>query len=71
MTVTLELPPDVEAQVIAEANKQAMPLEDYLLALILDPKGLSLEGFEDYLLRKATLLRNGLSPREDKAWQRP
>lgn len=34
MTVTLDLPPDLEAQLQAEATKQLIPVEDYLVRLV-------------------------------------
>ena len=69
MTVTLELPPDVEAQVTSEAEKQGIPLPDYLLTLIQGRRGLPIEGIENYLLSESALAKDWLSPEEDEAWQ--
>lgn len=34
MTITIDLPPDVEASVKAQAAKDGLPLEDYVMALV-------------------------------------
>ena len=44
MTVILELPPDVGAQVATEAAQKGMPLPDYLVAVI-TPLGLKTRSF--------------------------
>ena len=49
MTVTLNWPPDVEAQIASEAAQQGMPLPDHLIAVIRE-RGLRMsEGLEAYL----------------------
>lgn len=35
MTITLELPPDVEAGLLAQAHTHGLPLEDYLIEHVL------------------------------------
>jgi hypothetical protein len=69
MTVTLELPPDEEAQIASEAAEKGMRIPDYLLAVI---RGRSLrlpEGVETYLLSESALAKDWLRPEEDEAWQ--
>jgi hypothetical protein len=34
MTITIELPPDVEASVKTQAAKEGLPLEDYVTSLV-------------------------------------
>jgi len=34
MTITIDLPPDVEASVKTQAAKEGLPLEDYVTALV-------------------------------------
>jgi len=34
MTITIDLPPDVEASVKTQAAREGLPLEDYVIALI-------------------------------------
>ncbi len=69
MTVTLELPPDVEGQIALEAAQKGMPLPDYLMAVIRERKlGMS-AGLETYLLSESALAKDWLRPEEDEAWQ--
>ena len=69
MTVVLELPPDVEAEITTEAAEKGLPLPDYLLTLIRGRKTLPIEGVENYLLSESALAKDWLSPEEDEAWQ--
>jgi len=34
MTITIDLPPDVEASVKTQATKEGLPLEDYVMSLV-------------------------------------
>ncbi len=69
MTVTLELPPDVEAQIATEAAQKGMPLPDYLVAVIRERNLRMSEGLETYLLSESALAKDWLRPEEDEAWQ--
>lgn len=69
MTVTLELPPDVEAQIATEAAQKGMPLPDYLVAVIRERNLRMSEGVETYLLSESALAKDWLRPEEDEAWQ--
>lgn len=69
MTVTLELPPDVEAQIATEAAQKGMPLPDYLVAVIRERNLRMSEGLETYLLSESALAKDWLRPEEDDAWQ--
>ncbi len=69
MTVTLELPPDVEAQIATEAAQKGMPLLDYLVAVIRERNLKMSEGLETYLLSESALAKDWLRPEEDEAWQ--
>ena len=69
MTVTLELPPDVGAQVATEAAQKGMPLPDYLVAVIRERNLRMSEGLETYLLSESALAKDWLRPEEDEAWQ--
>ena len=69
MTVTLELPPDVEAQIATEAAQKGMPLPDYLIAVIRERNLRMSEGLETYLLSEAALAKDWLRPEEDEAWR--
>ena len=69
MTVTLELPPEVEAQIATEAAQKGMPLPDYLVAVIRERNLKMSEGLETYLLSESALAKDWLRPEEDKAWQ--
>ena len=68
MTVLLELPPDIEAEVTTEAARSGLALSDYLLTLIQKRK-ISIEGVENYLLSESALAKDWLRPEEDEAWQ--
>ena len=69
MSVTLELPPDVEAQIATEAAQKGMPLPDYLIAVIRERSLRLSEGIETYLLSESALAKDWLRPEEDEAWQ--
>lgn len=69
MTVTLELPPDVEGQITIEAEQKGMPLPDYLVAVIRERKMKMSAGLETYLLSESALAKDWLRPEEDEAWQ--
>ena len=69
MTVTLELPPDVEAEIATEAAQKGLPLPDYLLSVIRERRGLTPEGIENYLLSESALAKDWLRSEEDEAWQ--
>ena len=69
MTLTLELPPDMEAQTATEAAQKGMPLPDYLVAVIRERNQRVSEGLETYLLSESALAKDWLRPEEDEAWQ--
>ena len=69
MTVMLELPPDVEAQIATEAAQKGMLLPDYLVAVIRERNLKMSEGLETYLLSESALAKDWLRPEEDEAWQ--
>ncbi len=69
MTVTLELPLDVETQIAEEAAQKGMPLSDYLMTIIQERHSSLSEGLETYLLSESALAKDWLRPEEDEAWQ--
>ena len=69
MVVTLELPPEVEAQIATEAAQKGMPLPDYLVAVIRERNLRVSEGLETYLLSESALAKDWLRPEEDKTWE--
>lgn len=69
MSVTLELPPDVEAQITTEAAQKGVPLPEYLLTVIRERNRRLSEGLETYLLSESALAKDWLRPEEDEAWQ--
>ena len=69
MTVVLELPPGMEAQVVAETTRKGSPLSDYLVAIFRERHGLAPSGLETYLLSESALGKDWLRPEEDEAWQ--
>lgn len=69
MTVTLDLPPDMEAQISEEAMEKGLPLPDYLLTVIRERGGQASSGLETYLLSESALAKDWLRPEEDEAWQ--
>ena len=69
MTVTPELPPDVEARITEEAAQKGMALSDYLAAIIRERHSPVSEGLETYLLSESALAKDWLRPEEDEAWR--
>ncbi len=69
MTVTLDLPIEIETEIASEAAQKGMPLPDYLLALIRERKIGYSEGVETYLLSESALAKDWLRPEEDEAWR--
>lgn len=69
MTVTLELPTEIEAEIASEAARKGLPLPDYLLAVIQERKMKYSEGMETYLLSESALAKDWLRPEEDEAWR--
>lgn len=69
MTVTLELPSEVEAQITQEAADNGLPLPDYLLSAIRQRNAPVSEGLATYLLSESALAKDWLRPEEDEAWQ--
>ncbi len=69
MTVTLNLPPDVEAQVSEEASLEGLPLPDYLVTMIRQRRTFTPESVAGYLLSESALAKEWLLPEEDAAWQ--
>ncbi len=69
MTIMLELPPEMEAQIAGEATRKGMPLPDYLMSIIRERSAPTREGLETYLLSESALAKDWLRPEEDEAWQ--
>ena len=69
MTVTLELPTEIESEIASEAAQKGLPLPDYLLAVIQERKREHSEGMETYLLSESALAKDWLRPEEDEAWR--
>lgn len=69
MTVTLELPTEIELEIASEAAQKGLPLPDYLLAVIQERKTKYSEGMETYLLSESALAKDWLLPEEDEAWR--
>ncbi len=69
MTVILDLPPDIEAQVAEEALQEGLPLPDYLMTVIRQRQTPTSENIAGYLLSESALAKEWLLPEEDKAWQ--
>jgi hypothetical protein len=69
VTITLELPPEVEAQIAIEAAQKGMSLADYLVAVIQGRNLKMSEGVKTYLLSESALAKDWLRREEDKAWQ--
>jgi len=69
MTVTLELPTEIESEIASEAAQKGMPLPDYLLVVIQERKTKYSEGMETYLLSESALAKDWLRPEEDEAWR--
>ena len=69
MTVTLELPIEIETDIMSEAAQRGLLLPDYLLAVIQGRKRKYSEGMETYLLSESALAKDWLRPEEDEAWR--
>ena len=69
MTVTLELPTEIETEIASEAAQKGLPLPDYLLAVIQERKVRYSQGTETYLLSESALAKDWLRPEEDEAWR--
>lgn len=51
MTITIDLPPDVEASVKTQAAKEGLPLEDYVMSLV--QEGIKKRDRIDFLAEKS------------------
>jgi len=69
MTIILELPPEIEAEVTTEAAQSGLPLSDYIMNLIERRKLKATAGTENYFLSESALAKDWLRPEEDEAWQ--
>ena len=69
MTVTLELPAEIESEIASEAAQKGLLLPDYILAIIQKRKMKYSKGMETYLLSVSALAKDWLRPEEDEAWK--
>lgn len=69
MSITLELPPDVEAKIAEQAQAKGQPITEYLQDAIAGMATPLPEGIEPYLLSETALAKDWLRPEEDAAWQ--
>lgn len=76
MTITLELPPDLEARFLAEANAKGVPIGEVVKAYLYhtslegNRKNLSAEEVDTYLQEAADLIPEGIPPLSDEAMSR-
>jgi hypothetical protein len=76
MTITLELPPELEARLVAEATAKGVSVGDvvkaylYHAAPVQSPKHLSADDIERGLEEAADLIPEGLPPLSDEAISR-
>ena len=77
MTITLELPPDIEARLVAEARAQGVPVAEVVKAYLVHhspqargPKQLTAEEVDRGLEEAADLIPEGIPPLSDEALSR-
>ena len=76
MTITLELPPDLEARFLAEAKAKGVPIGEVVKAYlyhappVLSPKQLTAQEVDAALDKAADLIPEGLPPLSDQAMSR-
>lgn len=76
MTITLELPPDLEARFLAEANAKGVSIGEVVKAHLYDAspeqnqKRLGAEEVDRYLEEAADLIPEGIPPLSDGAMNR-
>jgi hypothetical protein len=76
MTITLELPPDLEARFVAEARAKGIPVGEVVKAYLYDappqrsPKELTAEEVDRGLEEAADLIPEGIPPLSDEAMGR-
>jgi hypothetical protein len=69
MTIILDLPPDIEAQVYEEALQEGLPLPDYIVTVLRQKQSPALENISGYLMSESALANVWMLPEEDVAWQ--
>ncbi len=69
MTITLEFPSDVEAQIAQEAADNGLSLPDYILSVIRQRNAPVSDGVATYPLSESALAKDWLRPEEDETWQ--
>jgi hypothetical protein len=76
MTITFELPPDLEARLVAEAMAKGVPVGDVVKAYLYhapserSPKQLTAEEVDRGLDEAADLIPEGIPPLSDEAMSR-
>jgi hypothetical protein len=76
MTITLELPPDLEARFVAEAKSKGIPVSELVKAYLYqaplerNPKPLSAKDVDKGLDEAADLIPVGIPPLSDEAMSR-
>jgi len=76
MTITLELPPDLEARLVAEAKAKGVPVGELVKAYLYhapperNPKHLTAEEVDRGLEEAADLMPEGIPPLSDHAMSR-
>ena len=73
MTITVELPPDLEARLLAEAKAKGVPVGEVVKAHLYrappaqSPKRLTAEEVDEMLEEAADLIPEGIPPLSDEA----
>ena len=77
MTITLELPPELEARFVAEAKAKGVPVDEVVKAYLIfhspalhAPKQLTAEEVDSGLDEAAGLIPEGIRPLSDEAMSR-
>ncbi len=77
MTITLELPPEIEARFVAEAEAKGVPVDDVVKAYLIHhapsvrpPKQLASEEVDRRFDEAADLIPEGIAPLSDEAMSR-
>lgn len=76
MTITLELPPDLEARFVAEAKTKGIPVHEVVKSYLYHtspmraPKRLSAEEVDKALEEAADLIPEGIPPLSDESMSR-